>query len=1181
MGLTRLAIARPVTMFILMVLAIMMGFMSWNGMRQELQPEVAFGVITVTTVYPGAGPDEINTLVSRVVEESLSGVPGLREVTSNSQEGISVVVGNFEIGTDMDEALNEARSKVDQIVPRLPRGAEKPTISKLDTSSSPVLRLVLGSKELNSQQLRDLADDKIKDRFARIPGVASVVVSGGDIREIKITVKRDKLVAYKLGIADVQRAIQSATLNVPSGRIVSGDQEYSVRVLGEFKSVEEIRQMSLSIQDRTRQNSKPVVVPLTAVAEVSDSVTERRSFARLNGADAVSISIRKARSGNAIQIEKQAEQVIESLEKDFKVSAVKTFNEAEQIAESLADLIFALVFGIILVTLIVYIFLHNLRGTIIVGIAIPVCLFATFIVLAGLGFTINNMSMLALSLAIGVLVDDAIVVLENIFRHLRQGEDPVSAAINGRSEIGLAAIAITLADVVVFLPIANMGGVVGQFFKPLGIGFAVCTLVSLFVSFTITPMLASRWYRKGEDVEHFETGFAGWFERRFTALQRRYGRALEWALQHRWFVFITGFAALIGIFVMIGGSFAGKMAPMMAMGMAIMGLQIGLIVFGLVVYGKKWGWKGVVPHLVAGFILQKVLGPVLPKEMNPLFISLALAAVPAFFVNMRSPVAKSRMVLSGLAFGAAIGAFAILGASYADWKKEPIFKFGFFPPSDSGQVQINVTLPPGSNLEATQRVVERIENVVLKHSDVEYVVSDVGEKGGGGGGFSTSDTGTNLGSIAVTLYNKLALMDKLMFWKKHGYARTKADTSVAADLLADIGKVAGAEVTVAAGANFGFGAPIQLSFRSDDRPTLLAAALKIKKGLDDGVIKGVISPEISSKPGKPEILALPDRTRLADMGITAADLANSMRVLYEGDDTTKFRVKGREYDIRVLMDLDDRNDPKTVAGVPITFVQGNPVYLDEVARIEPGIGVDKINRRDREEEVIISANLLPGLAAGNVQQQIDDWLKEEKLIPEGVTLKPLGQADVQNRETGYLMTALLLGLVLVYMLLASLYENLLYPFIIQLAQPQAMVGAILALVLTDKTLNIVGMVGIIALVGLVGKNAILVVDYTNTLRSRGKNRHDALVEAGPTRLRPILMTTLALILGMLPVALAIGRGSEFRETIGITIIGGITLSTMLTLFVIPCSYTIFDDFSNWISKTIQSMRRNPPVAEQN
>jgi multidrug efflux pump subunit AcrB len=1160
-------------------------------MRQEQNPDVQFGVIAVSAFYPGAGPEEINTLVSRKIEEGVSGVAGLREVTSSSVEGLSTVIANFEVGTNMDVALNDVRAKVDAIVNELPRGVEKPVIDKFDSTSDPVLTLNLSSSKYNNQQLRDLAEDKLKDRFARIPGVAAVQVFGGAIREIQIQVKKDKLLAYGIGISDVQRAVTSATLNAPAGRAVSGNQEFGVRILGEYRTLEDIQNTPLSLRDQNRFGGKPQIVLLKDVATISDTTQERRSWSRLDGSDSVGMSILKAKQGNAVEIDRAADAAIASIEQEFGIKTVKTFNQAEQIQESLFDLLIALFFGIFLVTAIVYLFLHNFRGTLIVGIAIPICILATFVILWALGFTINSMSMLAMSLAVGVLVDDAIVVLENIYRHLQMGEDPKSAAINGRSEIGLAAIAITLADVVVFIPIAFMGGIVGQFFKPLGIGFAVATLMSLFVSFTVTPMLASRWYREGEDLEHPAGGFPKWFETRFHRFAEGYRRALNWALHHRWFVFNAGFTALFAIISMIAGSFSPDASEAANGPVPTMFAQVA-IVLGLSVFGvhywharfkdKRWfrfrmlGWLAVTVLVFALPALSPkmaMLGaiPAPFKILLGFILMWPLAGLIGLVLNIFKPLARSRIVGKAFLFAMVFPLAAVMGFGYASWKKEPIFKFAFFPPSDGGSVSIGVTLPPGASLQETERIIQVIESRIKDHPDVKYIRSDIGTSGGGFGGGASS--GTNYGQVRVTLNDRKAIMDSMMFWVKHeDELRTRADTSVAADMLERVGKLPGAEVTVSAQGGVGFGAPIQMGFVSDDRELLVRATSEIKRRLEAGEIEGVITPDLSSKPGKPEIRAIPDRVRLADMGLSTTDLASSLRIMYEGNFDAKYRVSGREYDIRVMMDLEDRNDPSIVEQVPITFVQGRPVFMSDVAKLEPGVSTDKIERRNREEEIRISANLLPGFAAGTVQREIDQWLERENLVPEGVRIKPLGQADVQNREMGYLMSALVMGLLLVYMLLASLYDNLLYPFIIQLAQPQAMVGALLALILTDKTLNIVGFVGIITLVGLVGKNAILLVDYTNTLRGRGRERIAALLEAGPIRLRPIMMTTLALILGMLPVALAIGRGSEFRETIGITIIGGIMLSTMLTLFVIPSSYTIFDDFSNWLSRKIRGYR---------
>ncbi|MBL8060302.1 MAG: efflux RND transporter permease subunit [Chthonomonas sp.] len=1129
MGLTKLAITRPIFIFMLMCLAVFGGLFASCSMRVEDNPEVQFGVVTISTVYPGAGPEEINTLISRRVEEAISGVNGLLELTSTSQEGVSIVVANFEIGTNMDAALNDVRSKVDGIVSELPQEALAPSVSKIDSASEPIVTMSLSSDRLSPRELRTLTDDKIADRFARIKGVAQVEVSGGEEREIQVRVKKDRLVSYGIGIADVQRAIAQATLNVPAGRVVSPDEEISVRVLGEFKSTEDIKNTIIRISDPKEQGSG-ASVRLSDIAEVVDTQAEKRQFDLVDGKPSVIVSIQKAREGNAVQIAGGVHAMTPALEKEFGVKFVTTQDTSIQVAESVDDLKLTLIIGIILVTAIIYLFLHNLRGTLIVAIAIPVCLLATFIVLAITGNTLNNMTLLAMSLAIGVLVDDSIVVLENIYRHLQMGEDPTTAAINGRGEIGLAAIAITLADVVVFLPMAFMGGVVGQFFRPLGIAFAAAVMISLFVSFTVTPMLASRWYKEGEDVEHQGGKFARWFDGRFEALQETYARGLEWALNRRWFVFISGFVLLLGVGLFIGGGSASSPKDAVSHG-GLMGIMMITMVVAAI-----------------GFVCNLLF----MRKFRP------------------------RVLWGAVLFALVFPLFSFAGYQYAQWKGSALFGVEFVPPTDQGNINVTAELAPNATLEQTQAVVKKLEAIVAKHPEVHTYVTKIGSWSGTFGGAGGS-SGSNLASIRIKLKDRTAILDKLTPWiNHHDKTRSQRDTSVVADLTASIGKVTGAKVNVAAAGGFAFGAPIQMSFASDNRELLAKTTSRIVSLLSDGAIKGVISPEVSSKPGKPEYRAIPDRDRMADAGVSTSDIAMTMRMLYEGNDDVKLRELGREYPIRVMMDLDDRNNPDLISQVPVTFSQGSPVYLPQVARLEPGVTVDKVERRNRQEEIRITANLLPGFAAGTVQDEITAWIKKEQLLPEGITKKDLGQADAQQRETLFLFQTLFIGLFLVYMVLASLYDNLLYPFIIQLAQPQAFVGALLALVLTDKSLNIVGFIGLIALVGLVGKNAILLVDYANTMRGRGENRHDALVSAGRTRLRPIMMTTLAVILGMFPVALAIGRGSEFRETLGIIIIGGIALSTMLTLLVIPCSYTIFDDMSNLLTRW---MGRKPAPSE--
>jgi HAE1 family hydrophobic/amphiphilic exporter-1 len=1133
MNLTRTAINRPIFILMIIVAAILGGFVSYRSMRVEQNPEVSFGTITVVTTYAGASPDDINELITRPIEQSVSGVNGLRDITSTSQEGSSVVVIQFELGVDENVALNDVRSKVDSVTNTLPKDADKPTVAKQDTSSQPVLYLSFASKTLNSRDLRTLMDDKLADRFAQINGVSSATVQGGDIREIQVQLQRDRLLQYGLGINDVRNAVANASLNAPAGRITAGPTEYTVRVNAQYTTAQQVADTILSITDPNNPMAKGRTVRLGDIAKVIDTIQERTSYARLNGKDSIIMAIQKTREGNAVQITQAADEQIAQIQKEYAsagLTVIKVLDTAKTITESLNDLNFTLMFSILLVAGIVWLFLHDLRGTGIVALAIPACLFVTFIALKLLGFTINNMTMLSLTLAVGVLVDDAIVVLENVYRHLKLGEDPREAALNGRGEIGLAALAITAADVVVFLPIAFMGGIVGQFFKPLALGYVSAVLASLFISFTLTPLLAARWYKAGEDIEHPKGRFALWFERRFSALENRYRNALEWALNHRWFVFITGNVTLIAIFMFIAGSFTpagpAKGAPVVP------------------------GTFGI-PAAFAG-------------GMGPFRMAIFIGIIVTVVNLVRQRKFRIKYVLAAAAFGLVFPLASVAGFEYAKWKAGPVFKFGFLPDTDPTQVQAMIELPAGRSLEETQKIVSYVEGVFGKDPDVKYVQSNVGSQAAGAQG--AANNGSNYAVVQAVLYDKASPMDRLPTAHPTEKLRFTPGDIVAGRLTKAVGRVPGAKVAVSAVGGFNFGSAIQISLTSDDRSLLTKTASNIRDWLASGVVQGVVNPDISSKPGQLELRAQPDRLALADRGISVADFASAVRTLYQGDDNTKLRSGGREYAVRVMMDLKDRNDPALLASVPITFKQGEPTYLGSVAHIEQAPGYSKITRNQRAEQVVVTADILPGYANGSVVAQVQAGIAKAKLIPEGVSQKALGQADAQAREGGYLLSAFLTGIILVYMLLASLYDNLLYPFIIQIAQPQAFVGALLAIVLTDKSVNLIAIIGLVTLTGLVAKNAILLVDYTNTLRDRGRDRHDALVEAGPTRLRPIMMTTTALILGMLPVALALGRGSEFRETIGITIIGGMTLSTILTLLVIPCSYTIFDDLSNWIGR---------------
>jgi HAE1 family hydrophobic/amphiphilic exporter-1 len=1060
MWLTRLSLNRPVTITVFMVAVIVLGFYALSKTQVELQPKVDFPVITILTVYPGASPDEVETLVTKPIEDAVAGVEGLRQITSVSQYGISQVTLEFYIGTDVGEAYIDVQAKVNAAVGLLPRDAERPVISKLDTQSQPTMYIgMTGNRP--PYELRDLADNLIKDRLSSVPGVAAVTVSGGQKREILVAIDKERLNAYGLSINAVVRALQAANLNLPAGRITEGERDYNVRLLGEFRSIDELRNLRLYLQNPRNPMAAGTTLRLQDIADIRDTVEERTVITRLNGKENVTLVVQKASDANALEISEGIHQVIERIQKEYPDLKFEiSFDQAESIKESLTDLRIALYLAIILVVLIVYLFLYNVRGTFIVALAIPTCIFASFIAIYFFGFTINFMTMLALSLAVGVLVDDAIVVIENIYRHLSMGEEPMEAAYNGRTEIGLAAITITFVDVVVFLPIAFMGGIVGQFFRSFGLTVAVTVLFSLLVSFTLTPMLASRFYRRGEALEE-PKGFFRWFDARYRALERLYRRLLGWALRHRWAVIVTGNGLLLLTLILVIGS-------------------------------------------------------------------------------------------------------ALRGS--------PLLPFRFAPSQDQGLIGITVKLPPAAALSETDAVVKRIEQAALSIPEVKFVSSLVGASGAGFIG--AGDQGPRFANIQVTLHPKKALLDSLMFWVKHEEPlRTRSDVEIAGELREKIGVIPGAQITVNTISGFrggGFGVPIQLAMVGKDTTTLLETAERVKQLISQ--IPGVKDTDLSWSAGKPELQVVVDRERATRLGVSLTEIALALRTAYEGDTSVKYREGGQEYAIRVRLDEADRQRVSELSNLVVSYVQGAPVYLRDVATIRLDEGPTRIERADRQRRVMVLANIMPGYSLGNLRVQIDNLLRQQNVIPPGVRVSWFGEGEVLAREGAYMMQALLLSFILVYLLMVALFENWLYPFIIMFSQPQALVGALLALIVARSELNIVSMIGIIMLVGLVGKNAILLVDFTNTLRARGLSREEALQQAGPIRLRPILMTTAALVLAMVPIALAVGRGSEFRAPLGIVIIGGMLVSTLLTLVVIPCMYTVMDDLTQNLRRLVAPRR---------
>ncbi len=1076
MWLTRLSIQRPVFVIVLMTSFLVMGLYSRSKMQVEERPRVDIPYVTITTAYPGTGPAEVESQITKPIEDAVSNVNNIRQITSSSQYGVSFVQLEFILGTDSRMAAQEVRQKIDGARRVIPRDVDPPVVDRFDINSRPILYLGLQG-ERASKELRFLADHSIRYQLSQVPGVGQVEVQGGDVREIQIQVDKHRLLAYRISINDVVAAVTRANANIPSGHISEGPRDYDARLIGEFQSVEELRSIRIPVQSAIFGQS--TAVNLGDVATVVDGIAVPTTTSRLWYRDrdgkmvsgtGVGIVVTKLSDSNTIETVDGIKAALEKLEKSIRGIRLVILNDSSlAVRAQLEDINVSLILGALLAILVVFLFLHNLRGTLICAIAIPTSLIATFIPMFFLGQTLNSMTMLGLSLVVGILVDDSIVVLENIYRHLRRGEPPREAAFNGRTEIGLAAITITLVDVVVFLPMLWMGGIIGQFYRSFGLTVAVSTLFSLLVSFTVTPWLASRWYRLGEDLE-VKRGAFRWLERGLEGLDNLYRRALDGALKFRWHVVIGGFGAL--------------------------------------------------------------------------FLVILWAFPPG---------------------------------------QQPRLKMGYFTSGDRGELAIAVELTEGSSLEATETVMQEIERRVATVPEVETIYASSG--GIQGGGRSSPERGRQFGQVQIQLYDKPNVIESLNpFADRQSLKeswRKRSDQDVATQVRKMVADIPGARITVVANRGFGgISAPIQIELLGENLDELASVAGEIRKRI--ATVPGIINTDTSLRPGKPEAQFLIDRRKASELGLDVAGIGMAIRNSVEGNIEAKFREGGEQFDIRIQVQRADRDRVEElgdlVAGTRRMGGQSFPIYLKDVAKIHLGDGPTKIERKNRLRKVNVSGYLMPDVPAIGAMQLANQAIAD---VPLGtVILNAGGEIDRARNEYPHLMASLLLSIILVYLLMAVLFNNLLHPFTIQLSLPMAFVGAILALIYMDQQLSMISISGLIMLCGIVQKNAILLIDYTNTLRGRGYTREDAIREAGPTRLRPILMTTLAMIFGMLPIAMQIGRASEARAPLATVVIGGLILSTLLTLVVIPCLYTLFDDFVSWAGRKLRFGRHDKALVER-
>jgi hydrophobic/amphiphilic exporter-1 (mainly G- bacteria), HAE1 family len=1052
---TEFSLRNPLVITAIALAVAFYGLFTYFSLGVSLFPSVSFPEVEITTVDAGADPATIETQVTKPIEDAVAGLANIDTISSVSSEGVSTVGVQFTTAANSDLVSVDVERQVNSVRSKLPTGAEAPSIFKLDLDAIPVIYVaVSGPQPLD--QLQKVATDRLQKPLEAVPGVGSVTVGGGQTREVQVKVDLNKLQARGLGLNTVQTALQSEQLEVPSGVLTGpGGKEVNVRVTGLVAQPADLAKIVVA-----QTPSGPVY--LGDVATIEDGAKKQDVISRVNGSPAVRLNVTKLASANTIDVSQAIRAKMAEIQPSLPQGMVLdvTYDAATYTQASFNTIRTTLLEAIFFTGIILLLFLHTWRSTTIVLIAIPTSVLTAFVMMKLLHYNLNLMSMLALTLSVGILVDDSIVVLENIYRHMGLHEPPYVAAINGRSEIGLAAITITMVDVVVYLPIALMSGVAGDFIRPFAMTIAAATLISLVVSFTLTPLLASRFLTVAQVLKHGSgplAAFGRWWDRFMVGLGHRYQGLLRLVITGKLVRF--GFVRS-GVLRLTGGRFGGWIPTSL---------------------GARWG---------------------------------------VIVVGTLTLVAGVALVVVGL-----IG-------------------FDFFPSGDQSEVDIELQMPPATAIETTDSVAQLVTKRLRAMPEVREVTAYTGNVGGGiglGGG----DT-----SFIIALLTP-----------KND--RTKSSSEIADELRQTLPQgIPGATFHIQLPNAFGFGGfggqPIQIAVRGPD-PNVL------NRLVDQ------VTAEVRSVPGAVEVNNANERVRsedvfhinrgqAADQGLTAAQVADTVRTAVDGSVVAKYHLAGQDdVDIRLMADDNFRSSPSHLGTLPLLTNKGAIVRLDQLGTIDNGAAPTEIDHVDRERTVTVNASA-SGRDVGSVQNDIQARLNQIQLPP-GYTIKYQGSASQGATAFSDLFAALGIAIILMYVLMTMLFGSATLPLAVIGSLPLAVVGSLTAMAITATPFTIFSMLGFALLVGLVGKNAILLVDYTDTLRKRGHTRTEALLEAGPTRLRPILMTSLSIIVALAPVAFGAEEGSELLKAAAVVLIGGLTTSTLLTLVVVPAMYTIFDDIN--------------------
>jgi HAE1 family hydrophobic/amphiphilic exporter-1 len=1018
--LSDLSIKRPVFAAVLMLALVTVGIVSYRRLSLDFFPNIEIPVIIVTTRFPGASPETVEREVSKRIEDSLNTIAGVKHVSSTSLEGISTVVAEFQLEVKINDAAQEGRAKITAIRGALPQAIEEPVIQKLDFGALPVISLAVQSDRLTPRELSTLVDKRVKKRLENVSGVGKVDLVGLAKREVTVEVDPVRLEAVGMGVDEVIGGLQRENVNTPLGRLARGGGEYPLRVSGKPGTVEGYRGLVIAERD-----GRPLT--LEEVADVRDGIEEQRTLAFVDGVPAVGVNIQKQSGANTVAVVDGVLKVLDRVRKELpegvRLSVVQ--DSSTFIRDSVRDVRDTLVEGAFLTIFIVFLFLNSWRSTVITGLTLPISIISSFIAMNYFGMTLNMLTMMALSLAVGLLIDDAIVVRENIVRHLEMGRDHITAARGGTAEIGLAVLATSLSIIAVFIPVAFMKGIVGRFFFSFGITVAFAVAVSLFVSFTLDPMLSSRWV----DPDIGRTGRRNPVKR---ALDR-FNEFFEWVAER----------------------------------------------------------------------YQSGIGRALD---NP----------------------KTVILITALVFAAGLWAFASLESSFA-------------PEFARGEFMVDFKTAPTASLEESRDRLGAVLASIRSFPEVASTYATIG----------ANETTVRTCSVYVRL--------------KEDAPKTRGQNEVIRELRARLRGIPGIRAALGEAGRLDNQRPLTINLRGDDLAVLRRIAEQLQRRVE--TVPGVVDLELSPEAETPEYRIVVDGERAAASGVSTGDVVRTVGALVGGQAVTTWEDEdGDAVDVRVRLPAALREDATQVERLRLAVRrgEGGPALLPigEIASWQLANTPAVINRRDLARQVVLMANL-DGVPIGTAMAAVRKLVAGLDLPP-GYTVGFSGEGEDMVESFGYLAEALLLAVVFVFLILAAQFESFVNPLAIMFSLPLSLVGMAGMLLLTGDTVSIVSLIGLIMLMGLVTKNAILLVDYAKTLQAMGLSRRDALIRAGRTRLRPILMTTLAMIFGMLPLAMALGAGSEFRAPMGRAVIGGLLTSTLLTLFVVPVIYALLDDLTGWV-----------------